>query len=153
MSTTTIVEEFVLRSLFWGILLGPVVGGLFQLAFFRSVTPWFLGIVLGFIGGMVLGVLNGIVLGVVTARFFAVLDNVDKYRSTISRTATTLTFITATIGYYIVIYFLTLSSFYAALIGVMAAVFASLAAFYASRNITQWYIRAFRPRGQETKKG
>ena len=62
MNHTSIIANFVIRSLVWGIVLGAVVGVLFQLAFLGPVAYGLFGVILGVAAGSVLGIVNGFVL-------------------------------------------------------------------------------------------
>jgi len=140
MSKTAVVINFVVRSLIWGIVLGAVVGILFQLAFLGPVTYGLFGIILGTLAGTLLGIVNGIILGISTLQFPNPLNNVETYKKTLSRASVGFTLVGSAIVFFVLVRLLTNSTVFALFIALAASIFASLAAFYACQKVAGWYI-------------
>lgn len=140
MNKLDIIIGFVLRSLVWGVVLGAIVGVLFQLAFLGPVTYGVFGIILGFVVGALLGTANGIILAVFTLQFPNPLNNIEMYKSALTKTAVGSTLVGSAVLFFIIIRFLTNSTVFALFISLAASIFASLSAFYACQKVSGWYI-------------
>ena len=142
MSHTSIIANFVIRSLAWGIVLGAVVGILFQLAFLGPVAYGLFGIILGIVAGSVLGIVNGLVLAVSTLQFPNPLNDVDAYKKSLSKASVGFTLVGSGIIFFVLVWLLTNSTIFALFIALAASIFASLAAFYACQRVSAWYINS-----------
>ena len=84
MSKASIVFNFTVHALFWGVIAGAVLGG------FATYSPninWSAitaGVLNGVVSGGMAGLINGIVLGLVTVRFFHPLQTRKGYRGRIT---------------------------------------------------------------------
>jgi len=133
-----IVIYFVERALFWGIGLGFVVGFIFQLVFLGPVAYGLFGLIIGGFTGCILGLVNGVILGFFTIRFSdeGNIQDMQSYREKASYTSAISTFVFSSVIFFVIINFVFGIPVFSLLISLLAGIFASLCAFYASHRIT-----------------
>lgn len=142
MGHSKLIAYFVLQSFLWGAFLGAVTGFLVQLALLGPVAYGLFGVILGFAAGGTLGIANGFILAILTLQFPDPLVNVNKYTQSLSKAAVGFTLVGSSTFFFISVRLLTNSTLFAVIIGLVASVFASLAAYYACQKVIAWHINS-----------
>lgn len=131
-----ITAGVLLRSVSWGIGLGALVGFTVQLILLGPVTYGMAGLTLGAGVGFILGLANGFVI----LAFGKPLQSSDEDKLVWIVGILTLLLAAPIFGF--MIYFVFRSIVFSAVIGLISAVFASLAAIFAAMRTSKWYIHA-----------
>lgn len=133
---------FVLYAASWGVLLGAGLGFVFQLAVLGPVYYGLFGLAIGALIGIVLGIVNGVALVLAASQFADPLINTQGFENKLGSISILITFIGSLFSFFVVVYFLFRSTYFAFCITVPATFFATASAYYASQKLSKQYLNA-----------